>query len=329
MVGETGLLRRLRPYLSPPSSELVVAAPDDDTAVWRSHRGLTVATVDTLVEGIDFRTEWRGFDFATLGRRLMTINLSDLAAMGAEPRHALISLCLRPRLAVASVTALYRGIRAQARRYGFTVAGGDLSTIDGPLVLSATLFGEIRKGQPMTRAGARPGWILAVTGTIGKAAAGLELLEARQTPRTLTERRLIRAQLDPAPRVRAGHFLRESGITVAGDVSDGLVREVVRIAEASQVGAIIVDAWLPIDRDVRGRYGDRAALRMALGGSEDFELVCAAPMETMAAVAARLKAETGIHLTAIGMLGPRRGVRRQGADGKFSRVRSAGYEHFR
>jgi thiamine-monophosphate kinase len=328
-VGETGLIRRLRPYLSKASAGLVVAAPDDDAAVWRSRRGLTVATVDTLVEGIDFRLEWRDFDFATLGRRLMTINLSDLAAMGAEPRHALVSLSLRPNLPVADVTALYRGIRTQARRYGFTVAGGDLSAIDGPLVLSATLFGELGDDRPMTRSGARRSWVLAVTGTLGKAAAGLQLLEARRRARTQTERRLIAAQLDPGARVRAGQILHESGITVAGDISDGLVREVTRMAEASHVGAIIVDSWVPLDPDVRERFGDAAALRMALGASEDFELICAAPGEKMASTQLRIVAETGLGLTAIGHVTPRRGVRRQGRDGKFSRVRSAGYEHFR
>ncbi len=328
-MGEAGLLRRLRPYLSKPSAGLVVAAPDDDAAVWRSRRGLTVATVDTLVEGIDFRLAWKDFSFATLGRRLMSVNLSDIAAMGAEPRHALISLCLRPNLPVASVTALYRGIRTQAQRYGFTVAGGDLSAIDGPLVLSATLFGEIGNDRPITRAGARRSWTLAVTGTLGKAAAGLQLLEARHRPRTPVERRLIAAQLDPAPRLRAGQVLRESGITVAGDISDGLVREVIRIAEASQLGAIIVDAWVPIDPDVRQRFGDPMALQMALGASEDFELICAGPAEKMAFAQLRLAAEADISLTAIGGLTPRRGVRRQGVDLKFSRVRSAGYEHFR
>jgi thiamine-monophosphate kinase len=249
--------------------------------------------------------------------------------MGAEPRHALISLCLRPNLPVASITALYRGIRTQARRYSFTVAGGDLSAIDGPLVLSATLFGEIGNDRPMTRSGGRRGWSLAVTGTLGKAAAGLQLLEAGARSRTPRERRLIAALLDPTPRLNAAQLLRESGITVAGDISDGLVREVVRISEASQLGAIIVDSWLPIDPDAGERFGERAALRLALGASEDFELICAAPAEKMALTQVRLAAEAGISLTVIGFLAPRRGVRRQRKDGKFSRVRAAGYEHFR
>jgi thiamine-monophosphate kinase len=282
-----------------------------------------------MVEEVDFRLDWRAFDFRTLGRRLMAINLSDLAAMGAEPRHALISLCLRPRLPVASITALYRGIREQGRRYGFTVAGGDLSEIDGPLVLSATLFGEIRHGRPMTRAGARPGWYLAVTGTVGKAAAGLELLEARRLPRTPTERRLIRALLDPVPRVRAGQVLRESGIRVAGDISDGVTTEVARIAEASNVGAVIIEAALPTDRGMNARYGNRKAWRLALGGSEDFELICAAPPNRMTAAGSRLFSETGLRLWRVGLITAKREVLRVDDRGRSFRLRRTGYEHFR
>jgi thiamine-monophosphate kinase len=282
-----------------------------------------------MVEGVDFRLDWRAFDFRTLGRRLLAINLSDLAAMGAEPRHALISLCLRPRLPVASITALYRGIREQSRRYGFTVAGGDLSEIDGPLVLSATLFGEIRRGRPMTRAGARPGWHLAVTGAVGKAAAGLELLEARRLPRTPTERRLIRALLDPVPRLRAGQILRESGIRVTGDISDGVTAEVARIAEASNVGAVIIEAGLPIDRGMRARYGNRKSWRQALGGSEDFELICAAAPNRMTAAGSRLLSETGLRLWRVGIITAKPGLLRLDDRGRYFRLRRIGYEHFR
>jgi len=284
--------------------------------------------VDTLVEGIDFRTSWRGFDFIALGRRLMAINLSDLAAMGAEPRHALISLCLRRSLPVASVTGLYRGIRAQARRYGFTVAGGDLSEIDGPLVLSATLFGEIRRGRPMTRSGARPGWTVAVTGTIGKAAAGLGLLEAGRSPKTAIERRLIRALLDPQPRLRAAQILHQSGIRVAGDISDGLAREVVRIAEASKVGAVIIEARLPIDRGMIALYGNRKSWQLAMGGSEDFELICAAPRTRIDIAATRLFSETGLRLRTVGVISAQRQVLRLDDRGRYYSLRRIGYEHF-
>ena len=284
--------------------------------------------MDTMVEGVDFRLGWRAFDFRLLGRRLMAINLSDLAAMGAEPRHALISLCLRPSLPVAGITALYRGIREQARAHGFTVAGGDLSRIDGPLVLSATLVGEIREGRPMTRSGARPGWCLAVTGNLGGAAAGLELLQSGRRAFTSLERRLIRAQLDPPARVRAGQILRASGIRVAGDISDGLASEVIRIARASKVQAVIIEAGFRFDSRMQSEYGDRKARLLALR-SEDYELICVAPWNRIQTTSARLKAETGIRLNTIGFIRRGRGVLRVTVSGKIYKMRSAGYEHFR
>jgi thiamine-monophosphate kinase len=135
-------LRSISRYLDAPSSSLLVAAPGDDAAVWRGD-SIVVATTDTMVEEIDFRLEWPGFDFRRLGRRLIAINLSDLAAMGAEPRHALVSLSLRGTLSVADVGRLYRGIAEQAHRFGATVAGGDLSGTLGPLTLTATLVGRL------------------------------------------------------------------------------------------------------------------------------------------------------------------------------------------
>jgi len=281
-----------------------------------------------MVEGVDFRLDWGALDFRILGRRLMAINLSDLAAMGAEPRHALITLCLRPSLPVASVTALYRGIREQARAHGFTVAGGDLSRIDGPLVLSATLFGEIREGRPMTRSGARPGWWLAVTGTLGSAAAGLELLQSGRRAFTSLERRLIRAQLDPPARVRAGQILRASGIRVAGDVSDGLASEVIRFAQASKVQVVIIEAGFPFDSGMQSKYGDRKARLLALR-SEDYELICAAPRHRIKAASAQLREETGIRLNTIGFIRRGHGVLRITVTGKMFEMRAAGYEHFR
>ncbi len=329
-LGERGLMRSLRPYMSPPSRELIVGAPDDDAAVWRSPAGPTVATIDTLVEGVDFRLDWPAFDFRVLGRRLVSINLSDLAAMGAQPPiHALVSLCLRSEVRAPSVARLYRGIAEQARRYHCTVAGGDLSATNGPLVLTAALFGSIPlKAAALRRSGARAGWQLATTGRLGNAAAGLALLEAGRRPGTPAERRWVRAQLDPQPRLEAARLLRDGGIRVAGDISDGLFREVERITEASGVGAVLEIASLPIDPALERAY-PRRAWRLALEESEDFELVCAAPAERVAALAPQLRRATGLTLTSIGRLGPGAGVRLRDAAGRTVQLSGRGYEHFR
>jgi thiamine-monophosphate kinase len=300
----------------------VVAAPNDDAAVWRGDP-LVAATTDTMVEEIDFRLEWPGFDFRTLGRRLIAINLSDLAAMGAEPRYALVSISLRGTLAAADVRRLYRGVAEEAHRFGCRIAGGDLSGTLGPLTLTATLVGRLRSSRAMLRRkGARPGWLIAVTGRLGGAAAGLRLLESSREPGSPDERRWVSAQVDPVPRVAAGRALVEAGITVGGDISDGLHREVERLVEPGRLGATIDIDRLPLARGLK-----RKQWPLAVTDSEDFELICAAPrgrMETAQRALERIK----LPLTVIGVIDARPGIRlKNGA--RLETLKDAGYEHFR
>jgi thiamine-monophosphate kinase len=300
----------------------VVAAPNDDAAVWRGDP-LVAATTDTMVEEIDFRLEWPGFDFRTLGRRLIAINLSDLAAMGAEPRYALVSISLRGTLAVADVRRLYRGIAEEAHRFGCRIAGGDLSGTLGPLTLTATLVGRLRSSRAMLRReGARPGWLIAVTGRLGGAAAGLRLLESGHEPGSPDERRWVSAQVDPVPRVAAGRALVEAGITVGGDISDGLHREVERLVEPGRLGATIDIERLPLAGGLK-----RKQWALAVTDSEDFELICAAPrgrIERAQRALERIK----LPLTVIGVIDARPGIRlKNGA--RLETLKDAGYEHFR
>jgi thiamine-monophosphate kinase len=321
-VGEHGLLRSISPYLDPPSRSLLVAAPSDDAAVWRGDP-FVVATTDTMVEEIDFRLQWPGFDFRTLGRRLMSINLSDLAAMGAEPRYALISLTLRGTLPVADVRRLYQGIAEQARRFSCAIAGGDVSGTLGLLTLTATLIGRLDSARSvLRREGARPGWLLAVTGSLGGAAAGLRLLESGRGPVTRNERAWVSAQLDPTPRIIAGRVLVESGVRVGGDISDGLHREVERLVEGTRLGATIDVERLPLARGLH-----RKEWALAVKNSEDFELICAAPAARIAA-ARRVLERVNIPLTVVGEVEPRPGIRlRNGTH--VEKLEGAGYEHFR
>jgi thiamine-monophosphate kinase len=321
-VGEHGLLRSISRYLDPPSRSLLVAAPSDDAAVWRGDP-FVVATTDTMVEEIDFRLQWPGFDFRTLGRRLMSINLSDLAAMGAEPRYALISLTLRGLLPVADVRRLYQGIAEQARRFSCAIAGGDVSGTLGLLTLTATLIGRLDSARSvLRREGARPGWLLAVTGSLGGAAAGLRLLESGRGPVTRNERAWVSAQLDPTPRIIAGRVLVEAGVRVGGDISDGLHREVERLVEGTRLGATIDLERLPLARGLH-----RKEWALAVKNSEDFELICAAPAPRIAA-ARRVLERVNIPLTVVGEVEPRPGIRlRNGTH--VEKLEGAGYEHFR
>ncbi len=282
-----------------------------------------VATTDTMVEEIDFRLEWPGFDFRLLGRRLMAINLSDLAAMGAEPRHALVSLSLRGTLRVADVRRLYRGIAEQAHRYGSTVAGGDLSGTLGSLTLTATLIGRLGSARAMLRrAGARPGWVIAVTGRLGAAAAGLRLLESGAQPASRDERAWVAAQLDPTPRVAAGRALVTSGIRVGGDISDGLSREVERLVGDARLGATIDVERLPLARGLHKKQWP-----LAVTDSEDFELICAAPRARMG-IAQRALERINVPLTLVGEIERRPGIRFRNGP-RIESFKKAGFEHFR
>jgi thiamine-monophosphate kinase len=314
-------LRAIEPYFDPESRSLLVAAPDDDAAVWRGDP-VVVATTDTMVEEIDFRLDWPGFDHRTLGRRLISINLSDIAAMGAEPRHALVSLSLRGTMPLADVKQIYEGIAEQARRFDCTIAGGDLSGTLGPLTLTATVIGRLKNTRSLLRRqGAKPGWMIAVTGRLGGAAAGLRLLEAGQRASTSSERAWIKAQLDPTPRIAAGRALVDAGITVGGDISDGLYAEVERLVERKRLGATIDIEKLPL---ARGLSPDQWAL--AVKDSEDFELVCAAPQARIAVAQRRLEA-LDTRLTMVGQIESRAGIRLR-REGRLERLEGAGYQHF-
>ena len=316
------MLRAIERYLDPPSRGLLVAAPNDDAAVWRGDP-LVVATTDTMVEEIDFRLAWPGFDFRRLGRRLISINLSDLAAMGAEPRHALVSLSLRGTLDLAAVRRLYQGIAEQAHRFDCTIAGGDLSGTFGLLTLTATLVGRIGARSAMLRRnGARPGWQIAVTGSLGGAAAGLRLLESGRRPATEIERHWVSSQFDPVPRIAAGRALVDSGVRVGGDISDGLYREVERLVEGERLGATIDIERLPLARGLR-----REQWSLAVKDSEDFELVCAASAPRLVA-AQRALQRLNLPLTVIGEIERRPGIRLRSRTG-IERLEGAGYEHFR
>lgn len=276
-----------------------------------------------MVENIDFRLGWPGFDLRLLGRRLVSINLSDLAAMGAEPRHALVSLSLRASTLTEDVDRLYAGIAEQAHQFRCTIAGGDLSETLGPMTLTATVIGRLASSSGvLKRDGAQPGWQIAVTGTLGGAAAGLRLLEAGRRPTTPKERAWVRAQLDPQPQVAAGRVLVASGIRVGGDISDGLYREIQRLVEPSGLGAILEIGALPLAPGLEAKQWP-----LAVKDSEDFQLICAAPRSRLKPAQAALR-RIGIRLTAVGQVDRQPEIRLR--DGQRSvRLPKAGYEHFR
>jgi thiamine-monophosphate kinase len=203
--------------------------------------------------------------------------------MGATPRLALLSLALPPTLPLADFDDIIGGLAALAGRHRMSLVGGNLTRTTGPLVIDVTVGGSVKRRQILTRGGARPGDDLYVTGTIGAAAAGLQMLKATATPGAPplppeSSGPCIRRYLYPEPRVRLGTLVgRNRAATACIDLSDGLADAVHQVAAASRVGAIVDAAELPIDPDARRWFAERgtAAVREALTASDDYELLIA------------------------------------------------------
>ena len=204
---------------------------------------------------------------ADIGHKALAVNLSDLAAMGAAPRVALLSLVLPPAWPVANVDALLDGMIALAERARIAIVGGNIARSPGPLIVDVTVTGSVHRRRVLTRAGARAGDELYVTGTLGGSAAGLRALR-RGTPVEHAADRCVDRYRRPEPRTRFGLMLgRNRAARACIDLSDGLADGVRQIGEASGLGAIIDADAVPIE--------EGATLHDALGGGEDYELLFA------------------------------------------------------
>jgi len=334
-VGEFGLIGRLRAAL-PPATVAGAALSlgiGDDAAVWRPTPGeRVVVTTDSLVEGIHFRLDWT--DWASLGRKALAVNLSDLAAMGAVPRLALLSLGLCGDERVGDLEAMYRGLGALATRTGTLIAGGDVVASPTALSLHVTAIGESRGGRVLARAGARPGDVVAVSGTLGASAAGLRLLTEGPTgPRraTATAETLIAAHLRPTPRLDLAPLLLDGGATAAMDLSDGLLGDLPKILTAGGVSARLDAAAIPVAAAVRALFADEW-LALATRGGEDYELLFTAPDEAFTGIR-EVAAGIGATVTAIGVVVPATAggplVTMRGLDGREEMVASGAFDHFR
>ncbi len=294
----------------------------DDAALWqpsRSHR--SAISTDVLIEGVDFTREM--MPLADAGWRAMAANLSDLAATGARPVLATVALGIPQAATRDDVLELYRGIAACADRYGAGIAGGDLSRAPS-WTIAIAIVGEVRASNAKTRSGACPGDVLAVTGELGAARAGLELARRAQLfDDDLAEEALL-AFRRPQPRIAQGRFFGASrNVRAMMDISDGLSTDVARLACASDCGAE-VDAVpvAPCARWFAQRIGEEPQ-RFALAGGEDFELLVAIRARAFAHVAQRYEARFKSPLYRIGVLRAAHGVVWNGVA-----LERSGWDHF-
>lgn len=303
------------PEAPPPE---VVVPNGDDAAAWLARPGLAqVITTDSLVEGVHFL---RTAEPHAVGHKLLAVNLSDLAAMGAEPRLALISVCLPQDLDEDYVAALGRGARALAAEHGVHVIGGNVTRSPGPIVLGATLIGEVSPAQVLRRTGAELGDRVLVSGVLGHAHVALAALLAGHTmPASLAA-----VLHTPTPRVALGRALAiAGGVRAVCDLSDGLARDLGRMVPPP-LGARIDVARLPM-RDEARALAEALGLdpvQAALVGGEDYELLVLAPPAAVPALEARARA-VGVPLTDVGEVTATPGLVRSDG-GPVGR----GFEHF-
>jgi thiamine-monophosphate kinase len=329
-LGEFGLISRLTDNLA--TRPDVVLGVGDDAALLDPGPGmLVVVTVDALVEGRHFMMAISTPE--EIGRKALAVNLSDLAAMGAEPCWALVSLLLPPSLEVGILDGIYAGLRSEAKRYGVVVVGGNVAATDGPLAIDVMALGRCPRGAQVTRGGGNPGDLLLVTGPLGAAAAGLLVARKPERAEGVAQSLLQQARnamVAPTPRVAAGQTLASRGLVTAMlDISDGLAADLRHLCERSGVGAELDAALIPIDPAavaIAARYG-RDPLALALNGGEDYQLLCALAPDRRDETLAALRA-VGCAPVVIGRLtAPETGMTIRRADGSLEPLSATGWDH--
>jgi thiamine-monophosphate kinase len=279
---EFALIRHLnRAQTSANLSDQVIVGIGDDAAVVQSTNGMdTVLACDAMVEGIHFKRET--MLPRHVGHKALVSNVSDMAAMGAIPRFALITLVVSKDLNMRWLEGLYEGLYACAKEYGVTIVGGDTVSTTGPLTVSVTITGEVEKGQALLRSSAKPGDMVFVTGHVGDSAGGLHyLLKQNHLEQALrnaesNQLALIRQHQAPAAQIPAGRLLVQAGSrTALNDISDGLASEAFEIAEASEVRIILEATQIPVSPELI-QYSQSTGFSVwewVLFGGEDYQLI--------------------------------------------------------
>ena len=346
-VGERALIERITARLA--TAPWVIVGPGDDAAVIAPQRGEDdVLTTDAQIEDVHFDRRFVPPD--AIGHRALAVNLSDLAAMGAQPRAALLSLALPGTLDVAVVDGVMDGMLALAAAHRVAIIGGNITRSPGPMMIDVTAIGSVRRRRVLTRSGARPGDDVYVTGTIGDAVVGLKSLQARcgvdaggpQPSPAASARQAGPAPHDgdvnaceqrflrPEPRVRAGLLIgRNRAASACMDLSDGLADGVRQIGEASGVGMMIDAAALPIADQARRWYEVQGhdPVAAAVAGGDDYELLFTLRPSWRGRLRGVQRDLADVPITRIGVVTKERRfvVLTPGGD----RPLPEGYEHFR
>jgi len=336
---EFALIRRLKSQFARPTPDLVQGIGDDAAVVETTVPIWWHFTTDLLAEGIHF--DLKSAAPRSIGYRAAIANLSDLAAMGATPRHLLISLAIPKQVRQSQIYDFYRGLREACRPYGVALIGGDTSASKTGLFLSITLIGTTTKRRALFRHGAKVGDLIYVSGTLGDSLAGLRLLINGKTSRSSETTRsqlspfhrqfLIRRHLHPTARIAEGQWLNTGRLASAAiDLSDGLSGDLRHICEESGVGAEVEIDHLPLSLACRAYAKARGVspVQLAITGGEDYELLFTAPPRFRHTLEQQARAR-GYRITRIGTIRPKKFGIQMTTEGRTQPLPQTSYEHFR
>jgi thiamine-monophosphate kinase len=326
-IGEFGFIDRIKSGCLI-RAENVIKAIGDDCCVFRTTAGLvSLLTTDMLVEDIHFlKNQVPPFK---LGRKSLAVNISDIAAMGGIPREAVISIAIPPALDVEYFDLLYDGMKSMASEYAVNLLGGDTTASPSHLVINVALIGEVSEDEIIYRSGAKIGDDIFLTGHVGEAAAGLDIILNNHTPAPWQA--LLDSQLDPTPQIKAGRII--AGLKVANsmiDISDGVASDLGHICAESKVGAIIDEGKMPVTTqfiDYIEKYNlDFESLSMHIG--EDYILLGTVPERYSGLLESKLKAAK-CEFFKIGTIAGGRGIKLRKKDGTIKELCPVGYDHFK
>ncbi len=332
-IGEFGLIDRIHEIIKTEGIKLpkTTLGIGDDCAAFKPRPGYDLlVTCDCMVENRHYLP--RFISPYDIGRRAMTLNISDIGAMGGRPRHALVSLGLRASTPLEDVKAIYRGFLKELNPLDAVIIGGNVTASKDADFIDITLIGEVAAGKMVRRATARPGDVILVTGYPGQSAAGLAMLLETEPENGRTDSPLVRAYQQPTHRAREGQAIAHSGLAHAMiDISDGLLGDLGHICDESGVGAVLDEKRLPVSRALYQFAEDsgRPPLDYILKESDDYELMMTCAPENAARIRVAVSRKSDIPVTEIGTITGKKGaIELMSPDGISRSVGLSGWDHF-
>jgi thiamine-monophosphate kinase len=328
-IGEFGLIDRIKGRKATHDEDVIIGI-GDDCAILRRGLVLEALTTDCLVAGTHYQDGW--LTMKDVGWKALAVNVSDIAAVGGTPRHALVTLFLPDGMATGDIDDLYDGLDECGNAFGVSIVGGDIVRIQGPFAISITLSGTCERDEVVLRSGARQDDIIVVTGSLGDAALGLKCLRDQvPCPRGSALGSSVGKFRRPMPRMKESRAIVE-GLRPSAmiDVSDGLVSDMRHVLEASKVGAVLEADAIPVSPGVREFFGgaEEEALSWAISSGEEYELLFTMASRFEAKLP-ELSQELGTTLTRIGKITSKSYGVKLTAPGGEKDLRPDGFDHFK